>query len=169
MNLYVITIEEYQISVTTYSYICHNHPDCKTDELFKHTADDEAIASFTGRIFVDYGASGTEAYQANRNLIGSDSAKIMSRPELEIYNDDVKCSHGSAIGRLDQNQLFYLRTRGLDEAEAKLLLKQAFMADVIDKIGIPNLRDKLHLMVERRFAGEKSACHNCSLHGKSCN
>ena len=168
LSLYGLAIEDDQRKVSTYSHIRHNYPDCKSDELFKHTADDEAIASFTGRIFVDYGASGTEAYQANRNLIGSDSARIMSRPELEIYNDDVKCSHGSAIGRLDQNQLFYLRTRGLDEAQAKLLLKQAFMSDVIDKIRIPNLRDKLHLMVERRFAGEKSACRNCSLHGKTC-
>lgn len=162
LKLYGLAIEDDVRKISTYSHILHNHPDCKSDELFKYTADDTAIASFTGRIFVDYGASGTEAYQANRNLIGSEDARIMSRPELEIYNDDVKCSHGCAIGRLDQNQLFYLRTRGIDEPTAKLLLKQAFMSDIIEKIEIPTLRDKLHMMVERRFAGEKSACKNCS-------
>lgn len=162
LKLYGLAIEDDVRKISTYSHILHNNPDCKSDELFKYTADDSAIASFTGRIFVDYGASGTEAYQANRNLIGSEDARIMSRPELEIYNDDVKCSHGCAIGRLDQNQLFYLRTRGIDEPTAKLLLKQAFMSDIIEKIEIPTLRDKLHMMVERRFAGEKSACKNCS-------
>lgn len=163
LKLYGLGIEDEQRELSTYSKISHLEPNCKSDELFKYTADDKASASFTGRIYVDYGASGTEAYQANRNIIGSDEAKVMSRPELEIYNDDVKCSHGTAIGRLDQNQLFYMRTRGLDDNTAKLLLKQAFMSDVIERIDIPSLRDKLHFMVERRFAGEKSACRNCSL------
>lgn len=163
LSLYGLAIEDEERRLSTYSNISHLKPHCKSDELFKYTADDSATASFTGRIFVDYGAVGTEAYQANRNIIGSDTATVTSRPELEIYNDDVKCSHGCAIGRLDQMQLFYMRTRGLSEPMARLLLKQAFMADVIDKIGIPVLRDKLHLMVERRFAGEKSSCHNCNV------
>lgn len=163
LNLFGLAIEDDNRKISTYSNIAHKKPNCKSEELFKYTADDNATASFTGRIYVDYGATGTEAYQANRNLIGSDSATITSRPELEIYNDDVKCSHGCAIGRLDDMQLFYMRTRGLSEDTARLLLKQAFMADVIDKIEIPVLRDKLHLMVERRFAGEKSACQNCTL------
>lgn len=165
LNLSGLAIEDDERKISTYSNISHKMPDCKSDELFKYTVDNNASAAFTGRIFVDYGATGTEAYQANRNIIGSDSATITSRPELEIYNDDVKCSHGCAIGRLDQMQLFYMRTRGLSDEMARLLLKQAFMADVIEKIEIPVLRDKLHLMVERRFAGEKSACRNCSLSG----
>lgn len=162
LKLYGLAIEDESREISTYTRISHDVPQCKSDELFKYTVDDQSSASFTGRIYVDYGANGTEAYQANRNIVGSDSAKIKSRPELEIYNDDVKCSHGSAIGQLDPMQLFYMRTRGLDENDAKLLLKQAFMADVIENIGIPSLRDKLHIMIERRFAGEKSACRNCT-------
>ncbi len=163
LNLYGLAIEDEKRRLSTYTKISHLKPHCKSEELFKYTADDNASASFTGRIYVDYGAVGTEAYQANRNIVGSDTASVTSRPELEIYNDDVKCSHGCAIGRLDQMQLFYMRTRGLSEDTARLLLKQAFMSDVIDKIGIPKLRDKLHMMVERRFAGERSACRNCNL------
>lgn len=86
---------------------------------------------------------------------------MYSRPQLEIYNDDVKCSHGCAIGQLDAMQLFYMRTRGLSEAEAKLLLRQAFMADVIAGIDAPAIRDRLHLLIERRFSGLASKCDAC--------
>ena len=111
---------------------------------------------------VAHGAEKTESSQTNRNLIGSHEARMHSKPQLEIYNDDVRCSHGSATGRLDEMQLFYMRTRGLDESEARLLLKQAFMADVIDKVAIPGLRERLIYMVERRFAGESAGCNDCN-------
>lgn len=161
LHLYGMGIEDAQRRTSVYTHISHNAPRCKSNELFKFTLDDEAAGAFTGRIYVAPGAVKTEAYQSNRNLIGSDDAKMHTRPELEIYNDDVKCSHGSAIGQLDAGQMFYMRTRGLDEATARLLLKQAFMADVIDGIRVPALRDRLHIMVERRFAGESSACAHC--------
>ncbi|MDE6338495.1 MAG: SufD family Fe-S cluster assembly protein [Muribaculaceae bacterium] len=163
LHLYGMGIEDEDRKVSTYSHINHAHPDCVSNELFKFSLDDRAKGAFTGRIYVAPGAVKTEAYQSNRNLVNSDEAQMLSRPELEIYNDDVKCSHGCAIGKPDEMQLFYMRTRGLDEKTAKLLLKQAFMADIIDKIGIPALRDRLHLMVERRFAGEKSACAGCEV------
>lgn len=161
LRLYGMGIEDGARTVATYSHISHNAPRCKSDELFKYTVDDHASAAFTGRIYVAPGACGTEAYQANRNLVGSDGAKMYSRPQLEIYNDDVKCSHGCAIGQLDPMQLFYLRTRGLDEAEAKLLLRQAFMADVIAGIDAQAIRDRLHLLTERRFAGLSAKCDAC--------
>ncbi|MDE5870621.1 MAG: SufD family Fe-S cluster assembly protein, partial [Muribaculaceae bacterium] len=82
-------------------------------------------------------------------------------PQLEIYNDDVKCSHGTAIGQLDEKQLFYMMTRGISEEQARLMLKQAFMNDVIDGISLSPLRDRLKLMVERRFSGEQTACSSC--------
>ncbi len=165
LHLYGMGIEDAQRKISTYSHIDHAVPRCVSNELFKFTLDDEAKGAFTGRIHVDYGAVKTEAYQSNRNLVGSDTAQMLSRPELEIYNDDVKCSHGTAIGRLNETQLFYMRTRGLDEATARLLLKQAFMADIIDRVKIDALRERLHLMVERRFAGESSACTSC----RGCN
>ena len=154
-------IEDDSRRLDTYSRIAHDVPDCNTDELFKYTVDDEAMGAFSGLIYVAEGASKTEAFQSNRNLVGSDTAKMHSKPQLEIYNDDVKCSHGTAIGQLDEKQLFYMMTRGISEAQARFMLKQAFMSDDIDGISIAPLRDRLKLMVERRFAGEKAACASC--------
>lgn len=162
LNLYGMGIADGDRVIDVYSKVCHDVACCTTDELFKFSVDDRARAGFTGRIIVAPHAEKTEAYQSNRNLIGSDEARMFSKPQLEIYNDDVKCSHGSAIGRLDEMQLFYMRTRGLGEDEARLLLKQAFMADVIDKVGIPGLKERLTHMVERRFAGESAGCHDCT-------
>lgn len=162
LHLYGMGIEDRERKVSTYSRIHHAVPRCVSNELFKFTLDDQAAGAFTGRIYVAPGAVKTEAYQSNRNLLGSDDAKMHTRPELEIYNDDVKCSHGAAIGQLDATQMFYMRTRGLDEKTARLLLKQAFMADVIDGIRVDSLRERLHIMTERRFAGEMSACASCS-------
>lgn len=162
LRLLGMGIEDEGRRVSSYSRIEHLAPHCKSDELFRFTADDEARAAFIGRIYVAPGAVGTEAFQSNRNLVGSDSARIESQPELEIYNDDVKCSHGSAVGQLDPVQLFYMRTRGLSEETARLLLKQAFMADIIDGIEVESLRDRLRMLVERRFSGSASACASCS-------
>lgn len=147
-------IEDEMRRLDTYSRISHDVPECNTDELFKYVVDDDAMGAFSGLIYVAEGAVKTEAYQSNRNLVGSDRAKMHSKPQLEIYNDDVKCSHGTAIGQLDEKQLFYMMTRGISEEQARLMLKQAFMSDVIDGISLPPLRDRLKLMVERRFAGE---------------
>ncbi len=85
-----------------------------------------------------------------------------SRPQLEIYNDDVKCSHGAATGQLDEEALFYMRTRGIPLAEARMMLMQAFMTDVIDTVNIEGVRDRLRHLVERRFAGATAACRECS-------
>lgn len=154
-------IEDENRRLDTYSKICHDVPECNTDELFKYVVDDDAMGAFYGLIYVNEGAVKTEAYQSNRNLVGSDRARMHSKPQLEIYNDDVKCSHGTAIGQLDEKQLFYMMTRGISEQQARLMLKQAFMSDVIDGISLPPLRDRLKLMVERRFAGEQMACASC--------
>lgn len=154
-------IEDDNRRLDTYSRISHDVPECNTDELFKYVVDDDAMGAFAGLIYVAEGAVKTEAYQSNRNLVGSDRAKMHSKPQLEIYNDDVKCSHGTAIGQLDEKQLFYMMTRGISEQQARLMLKQAFMSDVIDGISLPPLRDRLKLMVERRFAGEQTACASC--------
>lgn len=162
LRLLGMGIEDRGRKIETYSYIDHKSTHCVTNELMKFTVDDEAVASFSGRIHVAPGAVKTEAYQSNRNIVGSEKARMFSKPQLEIYNDDVKCSHGTAIGQLDPMQLFYLRTRGLDEATARLLLKQAFMADVIEGVRLDSLRDRLHRLVEHRFAGTASSCSSCS-------
>ena len=144
-------IEDGESIISTYSRINHLVPRCVSNELFKFTIDDKAAGAFTGRIYVADGAVKTEAYQSNRNIVGSKEAKMSSRPELEIYNDDVKCSHGCAVGQLDEKQLFYMRTRGLDESTARLLLKQAFVSEVIDKVDIEDLRENLHDLAESRL------------------
>lgn len=161
-------IEDERRKLDTYSRIAHNVPECSADELFKYVVEDEAMGAFAGLIYVAEGAAKTEAYQSNRNLVGSAAARMHSKPQLEIYNDDVKCSHGTAIGQLDEKQLFYMMTRGIPAEECRLMLKQAFMSDVIDGISLAPLRDRLKMMVERRFAGERSSCSSCSMHDLKC-
>lgn len=161
LKLAGMAIEDRRRRIDTYSVVQHTLPGCHTDELFKYVADDEAVATFSGLIKVFKGASKTEAYQNNRNIIGNEGAKVYSKPTLEIYDDDVKCSHGSAIGQLDQKQIFYMRTRGLSEEEARFLLKQAFMADIIDNIPMTDFRLRLNSLVEQRFAGEDRKCSSC--------
>lgn len=156
-------IEDERRRLDTFTRINHNVPDCNSDELFKYVVEGNAVGAFAGMIYVAEGATRTEAYQSNRNLLGSTEARMYSKPQLEIYNDDVKCSHGCAIGQLDQKQLFYLMTRGLPEDEARLLLKQAFMTDVLDAIELPPLRDRLRLLADRRLAGAPSSCTSCQV------
>ncbi len=161
LKLFGMGIEDRNRHLDTYSRITHASPDCKTDELFKYVVDDNATGAFAGLILVNPGADKTEAYQSNRNIVGTDTARMYSKPQLEIYNADVKCSHGTATGQLDEMQVFYMRTRGIPEATAKLLLKQAFMADVIDGVRLDALKDRLHMLVERRFAGADPNCASC--------
>jgi Fe-S cluster assembly protein SufD len=163
LQLLGMGIEDKNRRLDTYSHISHPKPNCYSNELFKYVADDEAVCGFEGRIYVAEGAHGTNSYQANRNILASSEARIYSKPQLEIYNDDVKCSHGSAIGQLDETQIFYMRTRGVDIHQAKLLLKQAFMADVIEGVRLSSLKDRLKMLVEHRFLGDKSAgCGTCN-------
>lgn len=161
LHLYGMGIEDCERHLDTYSRIDHKGGDCKTDELFKYVVDDDATGAFAGLIKVDKGADKTEAYQSNRNIVGTDRSRMFSKPQLEIYDDDVKCSHGTATGQLDEMQVFYMRTRGIPEATAKLLLKQAFMADVIEGVRLPGLKDRLHMLVERRFSGAAAGCGSC--------
>lgn len=161
LHLYGMGIEDCSRHLDTYSRVDHIVGNCKTDELFKYVVDDNATGAFAGLILVKQGADKTEAYQSNRNIVGSDNARMFSKPQLEIYDDDVKCSHGTATGSLDDNQVFYMRTRGIPEETAKLLLKQAFMADVIDRVDLEGLKERLHMLVERRFAGASLSCASC--------
>ena len=161
LKLSGMAIEDQERKLDTYSAVEHTFPRCLTDELFKYVVDDKAVGTFSGLIKVLKGADKTEAYQNNRNIIGSEGARIYSKPTLEIYDDDVKCSHGSATGQLDEKQIFYMRSRGLAKDQAVFLLKQAFMADVIDRISIPDFKLRIHSLVERRFAGESANCTSC--------
>ncbi len=139
-----------------------------SNQLFKYVLDDEATGAFEGSIEVAHGSRFVEAYQSNRNILASPSARMHTKPQLLIYNDDVKCSHGASTGQLDESALFYMRTRGIPAAEARRMLMQAFMVDVIDSIELEPLRDRLRHMVELRFSGAHAGCRDCAAPSSSC-
>lgn len=163
-NLYGMVIADCEQQVDNITYIRHRVAGCQSNELFKYVLDDKARASFIGRILVQKGAVKTDAHQTDRNLCLTPDTRMVARPELEIYADDVKCSHGATVGQLDQNALFYMRTRGIPESEARMLLMFAFMADVIEGIRIEPLKDRLRHLIEKRFRGELTGqCKGCSV------
>jgi len=116
--------------------------------------DDKSIAVFNGKVFVRQDAQKTNAFQSNANVLISEDASVNSKPELEIYADDVKCSHGSTTGQLDDEALFYLRARGISERGATQLLLTAFMSDVLEKITIPAVKTKVIKTINERFNWE---------------
>lgn len=145
-------------------YIDHQTPDCTSNQLYKGILDDKAKAVFSGKIMVRKDAQHTRAFQTNKNLLLTDDARVNTQPHLEIYADDVKCSHGATVGQLDPDAMFYLRSRGLCERTARQLMMYAFALEVVQKIKIDALRDRLDLMVEKRLKGELSICDQCVLH-----
>ena len=131
----------------------HTQPNCTSRQLYKGVLDDAARAVFNGRIVVDPGAQKTDARQSNRNLLLSDSALVNSNPQLEIFADDVRCTHGSTVGRLDEDAVFYLRSRGLGLAAAETLLTWAFAAEVVDRIPVEAVRRRVTETVLSRLPG----------------
>lgn len=144
--------------------INHNSPEAHSRQLFKGILDDSASGRFEGHVLVAQDAQKTEAYQTNRNLLLTKKAKFQTKPYLEIYADDVKCSHGATVGQLDEKALFYMRCRGISQATARRLLMYAFAAEVIREIGVAPLEDHLTRLVQRRLRGELGACEDCALH-----
>ncbi|MFY9117005.1 MAG: SufD family Fe-S cluster assembly protein [Bacteroidales bacterium] len=142
----------------------HHSKDCQSNQLFKGILDNSAKARFEGLIYVAPGAQNTEAFQSNHNLLLTRDAKITTLPQLEIYADDVKCSHGATIGRLDELAFFYLRSRGIPREEAQLLQQMAFVHDVLEHVRNEAIRTRLQKMVESRLRGEFSKCAHCTMH-----
>ncbi|MBR6141706.1 MAG: Fe-S cluster assembly protein SufD [Bacteroidaceae bacterium] len=143
--------------------IDHQVPHCQSSELYKYVLDDSAVGAFAGKVLVREGAQKTISKETNANLCATRSARMYSQPMLEIYADDVQCSHGSTVGQMDEAALFYMRQRGIDEPEARLLLKAAFITEVIETIPLLSLRDRLHVLVDKRLRGELSKCEGCKL------
>ena len=149
--------------IDNYAFLDHSKPNCLSDELFKTILNDKATGVFCGKILVEKDAQKTLAYQTNRNLLNSDKAQMFAKPQLEIYADDVKCSHGLTTGHLDEEALFYLRSRGMDKEEARLLLLVAFTSDIVELINIPTLKNRLTHLIDKRFRGELMRCGNCNV------
>lgn len=152
--------------VDNYTFIDHAMPNCTSNQLYKGILDDTSTGSFTGRIMVRRDAQKTLAYQRNSNLLLTNEARANGKPQLEIYADDVKCSHGATVGQIDENALFYLRSRGIGERESRLLLMYAFAYEVIKQIQVTPLQLRIGELVDKRLRGELSRCNNCAMNCK---
>ena len=137
--------------IDNHTTIEHARPHCSSHELYKGVLGGRATGVFRGKIHVHPDAQQTDAYQSNRNLIVSPDANITSKPQLEIYADDVKCSHGSTTGQLDADAIFYLRTRGLSTTDAVRVLTEAFAGEIVDRVPHEVLRDAIRRRVETKL------------------
>ena len=160
---YGCVIADKQQHVDNNTLIIHRAPHCTSNELYKYVLDDQSTGAFAGRVLVEHGAQKTTSQMTNQNLTATRDARMYTQPMLEIYADDVKCAHGSTVGQLNDAALFYMRQRGISLEEAKQLLQNAFINEVIDHMQLEPLRDRLHYLVEKRFRGELNKCTGCKL------
>ena len=162
-NCYGCVIADKEQHVDNNTLITHKVPHCTSSELYKYVLDDKSTGAFAGRVLVEPGAQKTSSQMTNQNLTATREARMYTQPMLEIYADDVKCAHGSTVGQLNDAALFYMRQRGISLSEAKMLLQNAFINEVIDKMQLEPLRDRLHHLVEKRSRGELNKCEGCKL------
>jgi Fe-S cluster assembly protein SufD len=147
-GLYLVGGEQH---TDTHSVIDHKQPHCTSHQLYKGILDGKSRAVFNGKVFVRHGALGTDANQTNKNLLLSNEAHVDTKPQLEIYADDVKCAHGAAIGQLDEDELFYLASRGIHTDLARNLLTYGFAEEVISKIKLDSIKAQLDEAVLHRL------------------
>lgn len=162
-NLCGCVIADKHQHVDNNTLIDHQVPRCTSNELYKYVLDQNAVGAFAGRVLVRHGAQKTRSQETNQNLCAARTARMFTQPMLEIYADDVKCAHGSTVGQLNEQALFYMQQRGISLGEARLLLQLAFINEVIDRMELQPLRDRLHYLVEQRFRGQLSRCEGCQL------
>lgn len=161
LSLNGIAITDKEQHVDNMTFVDHRVSDSTSSELFKYVLDDSSTGAFAGKVLVRHGAQHTESQQTNRNICLTREARMFTQPQLEIYADDVKCSHGATVGQLDEKAMFYMRQRGIPMEEARMMLMQAFVGEVIGKVTLEPLRDRLNRLVEKRFRGELSQCEGC--------
>jgi len=161
--LYGLSLTDKDQHCDNFTSIVHAQPDCHSNQIFKNVLDDNSTGAFTGRIHVMPGAKKTEAYQRNNSVLLTKAAKMSTKPQLVIDNDDVKCSHGATVGQINEEALFYLQTRGINEKEARLMLMFAFAHEVLSNIRVEPLRQSIDRLVNKRLRGEISRCHDCKL------
>jgi len=162
-NAYGLYLADKNQHVDNFTIIEHQFPRCTSNQHYKGVLDDTATGVFSGKIHVHPDAQETEAFQSNNNILLTRDAKMRTKPQLEIYADDVKCSHGATVGQIDENALFYLRARGIPHNEARLMLMYAFADDVISAIDEEHIRSRISDLVSKRLRGELSRCNNCAL------
>ncbi|RLA00746.1 MAG: Fe-S cluster assembly protein SufD [Gammaproteobacteria bacterium] len=147
-GLYLVNNDQH---IDNHTRIDHGVPNTTSEELYKGVLEDNSHAVFNGKVIVHKDAQKTDANQQNHNLLLSRGCEIDSKPEMEIYADDVKCGHGSTVGQINENQLFFLRARGLDEVSARSLLTYAFAVDVLERIPYEDIRQALSVVIEQRL------------------
>jgi len=163
-NALGLYLTDKQQHVDSYTLIEHVSPNCTSNQQYKGVLDDTSTGTFTGKIHVHPDAQKTEAFQTNNNILLSDTAKMNTKPQLEIYADDVKCSHGATVGQLNEDALFYLQSRGIPKDNSRLMLMDAFTDDVISQIKQTILQIRIRDLVGKRLRGELSRCNNCAMH-----
>ncbi|MBI9067095.1 MAG: Fe-S cluster assembly protein SufD [Salinivirgaceae bacterium] len=163
-NVYGLSLVDGKQHVDNFTFVDHAVANCNSNELYKNVLDDEATAAFNGRILVREDAQKTQAFQSNKNICLTQEAKMYTKPQLEIYADDVKCSHGATIGQIDEEALFYLKSRGIGGHEARMMLMHAFAYEVLSHIRVPVLMERYGDLVEKRLRGEFSKCEGCFVH-----
>jgi Fe-S cluster assembly protein SufD len=137
--------------VDNHTTIFHDQPNCRSWEVYKGILDDRSHAVFNGKVFVKPEAQKTDAKQTNRNLLLSTGARVDTKPQLEIFADDVKCTHGATVGRIDESAFFYLQSRGIPRAEAQRVLTYAFAAEVVNEVASLPVREALDRLVASRL------------------
>lgn len=160
LNGAVIADREQHVDNNT--VIEHQVEQCQSNELYKYVLDDKAVCAFAGKILVKEGAQQTYSQETNNNMVASNDARMYTQPMLEIYADDVKCAHGSTVGVMDEAALFYMMQRGIPNEEAKTLLKNAFISQVIDEMKWTAFRDRLHILIDKRLSKEER-CGTCKI------
>ena len=156
-RLYGLFMGRDEMHVDNSTLVDHTMPNCMSDELYKGILDDDATGVFNGKVFVHRDAQNIKAYQSNDNILLTNDADIYTKPELEIYADDVQCSHGATSGQLDEEAMFYLRSRGLSRLQAQSMLLVAFAGDIVDHVEVEPLREVLSETVTERFAETSEA------------
>ena len=142
-HMYGLSLGNFKFHVDHHTFVNHKAENTTSNQLYKSILSGKSNGVFNGKILVDQAAQKTNAYQSSKNILLSADAKVNAKPQLEIFADDVKCSHGATIGQLDEEPVFYLRSRGLDEATAKQLLLQAFAVEIFEKIDHPSLKNQI--------------------------
>lgn len=150
-HLYGLYMVDGKTHVDNHSIVDNVMPNCYSNELYKGIMDGNSTGVFNGKIYVRQDAQKTNAYQSNKNVLMSDTASVNTKPQLEIFADDVKCSHGCTIGQLDEDALFYLRARGIGEKQAKALLLHAFATDILEQVKPEKLRSYLEQKIDERL------------------
>jgi Fe-S cluster assembly protein SufD len=153
-HLYGLYFPKGKTLIDNHTVVDNVKPNCFSNEFYKGILTDYATAVFNGKIFVRRDAQKTNAYQSNKNILLSDSASVNTKPQLEIFADDVKCSHGCTIGRLDEDSLYYLRSRGIPEKTAKALLIHAFVIDILEHIKLKPIRAYVDKLISKRLKVE---------------